>query len=553
MKVLSNRSAITKVQAAVIVVIIAAAAIVAVVYYVTVPSAPVERPLRVGFSWPTYIDPAVGSDFSSSASLCNLYDPLVWPTPEGEADPWVAESWTTSADGKVWTFTIRDGIKFHTGRELTAEDVKFSMERLIAVERGYSYLFSPYIETVEVVDGDKVKFTLKATFGPFLTALVRLYILDEEEVMENIKTPGDFGDLGDYGQDWLLTHDAGSGAYKVVEVVLEEYVKMERFKDYWGEFADDAPTDVTFMATALSPPTTRAMMENKELEITDQWLPEEILDALDAKTGISKVGYIQASEYYYMMHTKKPPLDCIHVRKALAYACDYEELMTEIYSRYVLSKSSVPPVLPGYKETQIYHRDLAKAQEELEQSKYYPDIVDNPDDYVIEIHWIADVPERETDALVLAESAAEIGLNLKLVSTPWMKTVDEMGNIETSGHIYNILVAAHYPEAGSLLESRYHSKAAATWEQNEWLESEELDTMIEDALSTIDTSDRLTKYGEIQDYIMDICPSIFLYDYQAIVAMQDYVDWPAMRDPTTVVAVMGYNYVVRFFGVSPPE
>jgi len=426
------------------------------------------------------------------------------------------------------------------------------MERLITIGEGYSYLFSPYIENISV-DGNKVQFTLKKTFGPFLISLSRLYIVDKEEVLAHIKTPGPYGDMGDYAKEWLLTHDAGSGAYKVKEVKLEEYIKMEMFTDYWEEFAPNAPTEVVFMQTAISPPTTRNMMLNGELEVTDQWLPEEILNALDAVPGISKVGYRQPSEYYFMLHTKKPPLDDIHVRKALAYACDYETMMTEIYSRYELSTSCVPKGLPGYIPCQIYYHNLTKAEEELKQSKYYPDIVNNPDKYVIEIHWIADVPERERDALLLAESASKIGLNLKLVKTPWMKTVEEMANIETSGHIYNILVAAHYAEAGSLIESRYHSKSAKSWEQNEWLLDPELDAMIEDALSTVDREERFAKYADLQRYIMDLCPSIFLYDYKAIVAMQDYVDWPAMRDPSTVLPVMGYNYVVRLWQVFPPE
>ena len=551
LKVFSNRSAITKVQAAVIVVIIVIAAIAVAVYYVTLPPPPSpERVLRVGYAWPTYIDPAVGSDMSSSASLCNLYDPLVWPTPEGDVEPWVAESWTSSPDGLVWTFTIRTGIKFHTGNELTAEDVAFSMERLLAIGMGYSYLFTPYVDTVEVIEGDKVKFTLKKTFGPFLISLVRLYILDKEEVMANIKTPGAYGEFGDYGKEWLLTHDAGSGAYKVVEAKLEDYFRFEKFEDYWEEFAPNAPTDVTFSWTSGSPATTRTMMETGELEVTDQWLPEEILEALDAREGISMVSYIPGTmEYYYMMNTKKPPLDDIHFRKALAYCLDYEAMMEDIYSRYTLSTSSVPKGIPGYVNTQIYHLDLAKAEEELALSKYAA----NYTDYVIKFHWIAEVPERERDALFFAEQADNIGVKVELVKVPWTLTLEEMADVETSGHIYNILVAAHYPEAGGMLEARYHSAAAASWEQNEWLLDPVLDAMIEDALETVDTAERLAKYGELQEYIMDLCPSLFIYDYSVTVAMQDYVDWPAMEDPSEVSAVMGYNYVVRLWQVSPPE
>jgi len=74
--------------------------------------------------------------------------------------------------------------------------------------------------------------------------------------------------------------------------------------------------------------------------------------------------------------------------------------------------------------------------------------------------------------------------------------------------------------------------------------------MIEDAISTVDREERLAKYAELQRYIMDLCPSIFLYDYLATVAFQDYVDWPAMKDPSNVIPVMGYNYDGRTWQVS---
>ena len=99
--------------------------------------------LRVGFAWPTMIDPAVGSDYSSSTSFTNLYDPFVFPTTTGDVKAWVAANWTVSTDGLTWTFTIRSDIKFHSNRTLKAEDVRFTMERLITIGEGYSYLFSP--------------------------------------------------------------------------------------------------------------------------------------------------------------------------------------------------------------------------------------------------------------------------------------------------------------------------------------------------------------------------------------------------------------------------
>ena len=85
-----------------------------------------ERPLRLNTPWPAYIDPAIGSDTTSSIALINLYDQLLFSDVTGESQPHVAESWKVSEDGLTWTFYIRKGIKFHDGNELTASDVKFN-------------------------------------------------------------------------------------------------------------------------------------------------------------------------------------------------------------------------------------------------------------------------------------------------------------------------------------------------------------------------------------------------------------------------------------------
>jgi len=136
--------------------------------------------LRVTFAWPTYIDPAVGSDFSSSSSFVNLYDTLVYPTPEGGVKPNVAENWETTSDGLTWTFMLRKGIKFHDGSELTAEDVAFTMDRIIAIGEGYGYMFAEKVESTEAVDDYTVRFNLSEPYGPFLITLVRLYILNKD-------------------------------------------------------------------------------------------------------------------------------------------------------------------------------------------------------------------------------------------------------------------------------------------------------------------------------------------------------------------------------------
>ena len=508
------------------------------------PAGPGE--LRVTFAWPTYIDPSVGSDFSSSSAFVNIYDTLVYPTPDGGVKPHVAESWETSSDGLIWTFHLRKDVKFHDGSPLTAEDVVFTMDRITTIGEGYGYMYLGKVQTSEAVDDYTVRFTLSEPYGPFLVTLVRLYILNKDLVMANIKADGTYGDMGDYAKEWLLTNDAGSGPYKAKDVRLEEYVLMEKFGGYWGYFAPSAPDIVKFIGTTEAV-TVRTMMSRKELEIGDQWQSVEALNSLDALEGVEIATMSYGTMFSFLMHTRKPPTDDVHFRRALAYALDYQTVVDKIFPSAILAQGPVAPGYPGHwsgfpRST----RDLDKAKAELQKSKYYSKL----DEYPVDIHWIAEVPDEEKVALLAMSNFSDIGVKTNVVKVPWLSVVEEMGNQDQSPNVVTVFVAPHYPEAGSILSSRYHSSSAPTWEQNEWLLDPKIDGMIDDAIATIDMDERYGKYVEIQKIINDLQPSLHLFEqaqkhpYQA-----SYVDWPATTGEK--IPVMGYDFAANLMSVYP--
>ena len=159
------------------------------------------------------------------------------------------------------------------------------------------------------------------------------------------------------------------------------------------------------------------------------------------------------------------------------------------------------------------------------------------------------MPDEEKFALLFQSNMAEIGIPVKVVSTPWLSTVENTSAQETSPNIVTIYVSADLPEAGTMLFQRFHSSTANQWLQNEWLLNADFDVKIEDALATVDQAERFAKYRELQDFIAELAPSLFLYDQVEKHAVQDYVDWPAERGEMS--PVMGYYFFGPVIQVNP--
>jgi peptide/nickel transport system substrate-binding protein len=508
------------------------------------PAEEAVRVLRVSFSWPTFVDPAVGSDFSSSTALVNVYDTLIFPTADGGVVPWLAESWETSEDGLTWTFNLKQGVKFHDGSELQASDVAYSMNRLLTVGEGFGYLFTDTVGSVTAVDDYTVEFKLAQPNGLFLPSLIRLYVLNEDVVRANTNAEGPYGDDGDYGKDYLLTHDAGSGAYMITDFPLEEYVLMEKFGDWWGEFADNSPDQFRMIATTEAT-TVRTLMSNGELDISDQWQTIEALESLDGSEGIDVAAFSNLTSFYLMLNTKLAPLDDVHCRRAVSYAFDYDTAVSLEWPGTKAMVGPVPQALGGHNpNVTVYTHDLDKAKEELAQCQY----ADSIDQYPIEFVWISEVADEEKFALLFQSNLAEVGIPVEIVSTPWMSVVEETSSLESSPHLVSIYVSSDLPEAGPMLKQRYHSSSAATWSQNEWLEDAELDAAIDAALATADEAERFAKYQDIQTKLADEAVSIFVYDQVEKHAYQSYLNWPAANGD--VIPAQGYNILAAAISIN---
>ena len=492
-------------------------------------------------------DPAKGSDEASCAALVNLYDTLIFPTATGGLQPDLATSWTASSDGLTYTFNLRQGVTFHNGDPLNASAVVFSMNRLIAIGQGFSYLFSPYIVSTNATGPYTVVFHLSKTFGPFLSALVRLYILDPKQVMANIAS-GPYGSLGDYGSTWLLTHDAGSGPYSMTSANLEANMIFQEYTSYWNGTQPNQPKTVQYIGIS-DPNTVKALFTSGAIQITDMWQPYSNIVALSQLKGAKMTIIPSTQEMYLMINTQKAPTDDLYVREAMSYALNYSTVVNQIFPGSQLTAGPVPTALPGHDPSiPQATQNLALAKQLIQQSKYYKDgtLSSNPVTY----YWVTAVPAEQKLALEFASDMQQIGVTVNIVGTPWLTVVADLANKTSSPNVVSIEDAASYYEAGSLLQSRYTTPAEGTWEQNEWLQNSTLDSIILGAVGTLNQTQRFQGYYTAQEQIYKTYPTIYAFDVTEVRAYYpSVVSWyPANGQPTPL---LGYDFYWRSVSFYP--
>ncbi|GAG56519.1 unnamed protein product [marine sediment metagenome] len=505
-----------------------------------------EKVLTQEFVFPAYVDPVLGYDHVCRNVIVNIYDPLVFPSNKGEPQPCVAKSWDISPDGLTYTFFLQEGIKFHDGTELTAEDVKFSLDRTQTMGSGVAFMFTE-VKNVEVIDKYTVVFHLKNPVGAFISILMNLFILNKDLVMANIdKESKEYGDLGDYGGKFLLHYDAGSGPYILKDINIGEFVNMLKNQNYWKKINADAPDVVRFQH--ISPEVAlKTLMARREVDICDPDVSLETLNELDKIEGVDLLDFPLQMEMIFQINTQKPPTDDIHFRKAMAWAFDYS-VINEIYPRCPQAAGPAAHEVPGFDPTVFqYHRDLDRAKEELKQSKYYEKL----DQYPVNVQYGVNLPRFNKLALLLMSNMKDIGIIIKLEPLPWMTQIENYSKLETSPNVNLGWFSTDYPEVGSIFDSLYASKSENTFNIH-YLRNPEIDTMIADAFSTINREERFKKYSKILHSIVDLCPDIYLFDYyQTNAYASGYIYLPQSEGKG--IPLSGYKFYLPNIKVYPEK
>ncbi len=496
-----------------------------------------DRPLRLDEAAIGEIDPAKGSDYADTVLAVNLYEPLVYPNQGAPGvQPWLASDWTI--DGLDYTFTLRDGATFASGNPVTAEDVVYSFERLMALGQGPSSLFEGRVASVEAVDDKTVTFTLTDEFAPFLAALVQLSIVDSALVKENAS-----GD--DYASDWLSANSAGSGAYVVTEHDPQVETVMVPNENYNGQAMDAAAPDEVTYRYSLEASTVRALMARGEHDISSLWLPPEVLKAMADEGTVHLEAEPGGTGEYIMLNTQRAPLDDVHCRLALTYAYDYATTLqllsvTDDMAQGVAMNGPMPQGFFGSNpDRPALEQDMEAAKAELEQCQY------SVDDYPLDIAWIAEVPARERLALLMQATFTQLGFDVKVTRTPWALITQQVTEPETAPHAIEIAVSARTPDTDSLAFNMFSSSVPHTWMSATYLADDEVDSLLNEGRTETDPEARAEIYTSMAERLRDLAPAIWAYEFTGVYGVRNGVEVPNLQEEGKLYPISGFSMLFK--------
>ena len=327
------------------------------------------------------LDPAESFELSPAEFIGNAYDMLVRLdiADTTKVKGGVAESWTVSDDGLTYTFKLKPGIKFASGNPVTAEDVAWSFERVVKLDKSPAFILTQFgltgdnvTEKAKAVDEGTFVFTVDKAYAPSfvlncLTATVGA-VLDKKLVMEHAvaATPSDeYKYDTDFGYAWMKTNFAGSGPFKIRDWRANEILVMERNDNYYGD--KPALARVIYRHVKESA-TQRLMLEAGDVDVARNLEPGDY-EAVSKNTSLTTASAPKGTVYYISLNQKNENLAKPEVREAFKYLVDYDAIgATLIKGIGEIRQTYQAKGVLGALDSNPYTFDVAKAKELLEKA-----------------------------------------------------------------------------------------------------------------------------------------------------------------------------------------
>ncbi|MEJ8733881.1 MULTISPECIES: ABC transporter substrate-binding protein [Mediterraneibacter] len=448
--------------------------------------------IRVGISQDLdSLDPHKAVAAGTKEVLFNVYEGLVKPDKDGNLTEAVASSYEITEDAKVYTFTLRDGVKFHNGSDVTAEDVKYSIDRCADTSNGEP-LVSAYsiIESVNILDAKTVEIRLSEPNTEFLAYMTTAIIPK--------------------GYDKLETEPVGTGPFQFVSRSPQENIILKKNEDYWGEKAHLDEVEFKIVADA------DMVVTNLKGGSIDMYMRLTSAQAAELTEGFHiEEGTMNLVQALYLNNDAEP-LNNEKVRQALCYAIDPEEIMAMIADgKGVRVGTSMYPGLKKYFDdtyTKYYAQDYEKAKELLKEAGY-------EDGFDLEITVCsADQPHVDT-AQVIVEELKNIGVNATIKPVEWEAWLEDV----YAGRNFQSTVVgvdASNLSARAMLE-RFVSDADGNFIN---FNDKEYDATFQKAIAAIDEEEQTALYKELEGILTEKAANVYIQDLANLVAISDAYD-----------------------------
>lgn len=428
------------------------------------------------------------SDRSTLTLARHLFDPLV-AAENGEITGRLAESWE-QVDDTTTVFTLRDGVTFHDGSELTSADVKASLDRLFAASTALAPLWAT-IEQVDAPDDQTVTITTSQATGSLLTNLSMAYIGSEEQI--------------DSGE--IESAPVGTGAFQLEEFRSGEIAVMTANDSYW----DGAPQYDRLEFQEIPEDTARlTALRTGEIDVTYA-LPPDQLDQVRGFDQVTVDAVPSVTFYVIWLNNAREPFDDPRVRQALWHGVDFAAIQENIFGdSAVMARAPVPQPVFGAADLAGYTYDPDRARELLTEAGY-------PDGFSTSIQWSTNCcPNIRPLVQAVLSDWSDIGVTVEMNEKEAGQWLDDLLALEWDMNIQDGTVVT--ADAEFVLGRLYTCAAERLGYCNE-----EYDRAIADAAQELDSEERRRKLQQAQEILWADAPGAWPFELTATAAWRDRV------------------------------